>query len=226
MPRIRYRGRFKGKRRASQRRRFRRSRRYTQKVPRNVPFAPRCLVRFRYSEDLARVLTTGTVDDYQYNLNSIYDPNRTGTGHQPMGHDNYAAIYDRYRVYAVSWRITFPPTSDMYHVTVVPTNSATSYSDHSLACETPRAQTKSLGWYGGTSAVLKGKIYLPALIGSTTTQYKADDRFQANFGTSPTESTILHIVTYNPSSGSITVRPNVQLFFHTELFDPIQLGQS
>lgn len=30
--------------------------------------------------------------------NSIYDPDITGTGHQPLGHDEAAVLYERYRV--------------------------------------------------------------------------------------------------------------------------------
>jgi hypothetical protein len=34
----------------------------------------------------------------QFKLNSIYDPDLTGSGNQPTGRDTYAAIYDYYKV--------------------------------------------------------------------------------------------------------------------------------
>jgi len=33
-----------------------------------------------------------------FSINSIYDPNVSGVGHQPMFHDNYQSIYGSYRV--------------------------------------------------------------------------------------------------------------------------------
>lgn len=35
---------------------------------------------------------------YTFRLNSIFDPDFTGTGHQPRGHDQYATIYQKYCV--------------------------------------------------------------------------------------------------------------------------------
>lgn len=40
---------------------------------------------------------------YQFRLGSVFDPNLTGTGHQPRGFDQYAALYSVYRVWAVSF---------------------------------------------------------------------------------------------------------------------------
>lgn len=35
---------------------------------------------------------------FKYRLDSIFDPDEGGGGHQPMGHDQWAALYKRYRV--------------------------------------------------------------------------------------------------------------------------------
>jgi len=35
---------------------------------------------------------------YNFRANSVFDPNSTGTGHQPYGHDLWQQVYNHYRV--------------------------------------------------------------------------------------------------------------------------------
>jgi len=61
-------------------------------------FQHRKIVKLRYS-DYATLSSDNTgVQTYAFSVNSLYDPNRTGTGHQPMFYDTYAGIYNHYRV--------------------------------------------------------------------------------------------------------------------------------
>lgn len=43
-------------------------------------------------------LGSGGSNVWFFSVNNLYDPDVTGTGHQPMYFDNYAAVYNRYRV--------------------------------------------------------------------------------------------------------------------------------
>lgn len=51
--------------------------------------------------------TTGTPGTMQFNLGSLYDPNYTGAGDQPVGFDELMAIYQKYHVIAVKWEVDF-----------------------------------------------------------------------------------------------------------------------
>jgi hypothetical protein len=42
--------------------------------------------------------TAGVMQKYQFRLNSVYDPDYTAAGHQPMGFDQWAAYYNHYVV--------------------------------------------------------------------------------------------------------------------------------
>jgi len=55
-------------------------------------------VALRYVETLAFDATSSGAAVNVFRVNNIFDPNYTGTGHQPMYRDNYAQIYLRYRV--------------------------------------------------------------------------------------------------------------------------------
>lgn len=62
------------------------------------PFPARQCARLRYSQSLTLSATAGTPGYNLFRCGSIYDPDYTGAGHQPYGHDTYAAIYNHYRV--------------------------------------------------------------------------------------------------------------------------------
>lgn len=50
--------------------------------------------------------TTGSQWYWQFRLNSLYDPDFTGSGSQPTTFDQWMALYDRYRVLGVDVELT------------------------------------------------------------------------------------------------------------------------
>jgi hypothetical protein len=193
------------------------------------PVAPRLITKLKYVETIT--LTTGGAGipaNQIFLLNSIFDPNSTGVGHQPYGHDQLALLYDRYRVFKCYWRIEAQNAlAAQTTVYVVPINgTAIGISNPDAIMETPRCVHKAVGVAGSSnSAVFRGKISLPKLNGQTSTEYKSDDRFQAPFGSNPNEAMSLLIACFAPS-GVTTVNLNVQLIYMVECFDPKQLPQS
>ena len=68
-------------------------------VPYLGSLAPDCMrVKLRYKDELFPTTTSGSVYSYVYRGNDIYDPDLTGTGHQPMGYDQWAALYSQWQV--------------------------------------------------------------------------------------------------------------------------------
>lgn len=79
-------------------RRRRRFRRY-RVSPRNSLFTQSRKVNLKYCETLKIAGAVSNVfNRYVFRANSIYDPNYTGAGHQPLGRDIYAELYDQYMV--------------------------------------------------------------------------------------------------------------------------------
>ncbi len=52
----------------------------------------------KYKEAVLLDPSAGQFKTYLFKTNDLYDPNYTGTGHQPMGYDQLAAIYSHYVV--------------------------------------------------------------------------------------------------------------------------------
>lgn len=192
------------------------------------PIPQRFITRMKYAETYAPGNASGQ-SPWRLNLNSIFDPNRTGTGHQPYSHDTMASLYNRYRVIACNYLVTvYSSQGATLQVAALPANeefAATSISDYR---ENPRCKYMVQGT-GAPVKFLKGKVYLPALTGRTKAQYMADDRYQAQFGASPSELMILNLNTQQLDESSLASTGTVYqvtLTYTVELFDPKNLGQS
>lgn len=65
--------------------------------------------QLRYCDTIAINGTAGSASSYLFRANSIYDPDYTGAGHQPYGHDQLEEIYNHYCVDSAI--ITVTPTT-------------------------------------------------------------------------------------------------------------------
>lgn len=187
------------------------------------PFPSRQIVKMKYSD----VFTTNTGNgwNYNYNLNSIFDPNRTGTGHQPYGHDQLAVLYNRYRVISCSYVLTAYSGAIPIRYACIPSNEVKLYASVGELAENPRAKF-NVQIPNGSLTKLTGKVYLPALTGRSKTQYMADDRYQATFGTSPQELGILTVAAFGLQENTTDVNWTITLEYTVEVFDPNPIAQS
>lgn len=187
------------------------------------PIPQRYICKMKYSE----VVTLGEITAwYRYNLNSIFDPNRSGGGHQPYAHDTLQTLYNRYRVIACSYVITAYNINQAVRVACQPANEELTPTNVSEMVENPRSRF-IIQYPGGNTNKLMGKIYLPSLVGRSKAQYMADDRYQAQFGANPSELAILNI-----THGSLTdtfpagTQITIELTYTVECFDVKHLAQS
>jgi len=67
-------------------------------INRGLGFPARFRTKLRYNENVALSSTAGSLNAYTFFANGLYDPNDTGTGHQPMFFDQYMAVYNHYKV--------------------------------------------------------------------------------------------------------------------------------
>jgi len=64
------------------------------------------MIEFPYVETTAMDPTSGTAASQLWNLTGMYDPNQTGTGHQPLGFDQWLGIfYNYYCVVEAFWDV-------------------------------------------------------------------------------------------------------------------------
>jgi len=190
------------------------------------PIANRYICKMKYATTIA----TNSTGSYIFNLNSLFDPDRTGFGHQPYGFDPLANLYNRYRVISCGWRVQNPSgaTGMALTTSAVPSNDLSiAWTNTGIMLENPRAKYITQN-PGAPIMNLKGKQYLPALVGRTKAQYMADDSYGATVLASPTEVALLYLQTFNALSGEIIAGIGLQvvLEYTVEFYDIKHVVQS
>lgn len=75
-------------------------------------FPKKLLITHKYVESQSLTTTTGAIASYIWSTNSLYDPNASGVGHQPMFYDQLGAIYNHYTVIGSRVRFRFVPSGN------------------------------------------------------------------------------------------------------------------
>lgn len=191
------------------------------------PIPMRYICQMKYSQT---VLTqaAGNVGSYVFNLNSLFDPDRTGTGHQPYGFDNLALLYNRYRVIGCAWNIqrAMLASDNPVCIGAMATNDINlSYATFSEFREQPRARYVLQNAGAGVIS-LSGYTDIAKLTGRPKTAYMADDHYGAIVNQSPIENALLFVQTAGANDVPSSVLVQVTLKYTVEFYDQKHVVQS
>jgi len=109
-------------------------------------------ITHRFAESQQVACGTGAIGSYLWSTNGLYDPNFTGSGHQPMDFDNLTAIYDHYCVIGSYATIKVIPSTS----STAPTNVAFYIGDNSSV---PASVTPALAWEQNDAPASRSKAY-------------------------------------------------------------------
>lgn len=177
-------------------------------------------------------LTPSTVPVYHlYRSMSINDPNYTGVGHQPLGHDQFQSLYQQYRVNGVAYRMqivnqTATATATCF-VLHKPDTSTPAGND--LLWEKPAQKHTTVGIKGSGQAIryIKGYINNAKVNGLTKNQYVSEKANSAAMGANPTNEAFITIGASSVDGAtSCTMYVRVQLIYYVEFFQRKPLSQS
>lgn len=74
-------------------------------------FPSQMKVKLRYVDtNLTLDASAGSFTSFVFRANSLFDPDFTGLGHQPMKYDEWSLIYHRYTVLAAKITVTYTPS--------------------------------------------------------------------------------------------------------------------
>jgi hypothetical protein len=170
---------------------------------------------------------SGTIGLYQFRLNSAFDPDYTGTGHQPMGFDQWAAYYNHYVVEACAYEISINTapnagtcTRAFVHLSDDPTIPQTDFTD--------------LVELGAQYAVLH-PVLGPHIFSGNVNVAKffnrkdiaTDSELRAGVGSNPTDNVIMSIVCIGQDAATAVVNfLDVKLRMRVRFMEPKDLTPS
>lgn len=129
------------RRRYSTKRRKRVKRRIRRPLSLGFPGTYRTKLKYVDDRQLQLNVGNGYLQTYQYRLNSVYDPDLTGTGGQPTYYDEFTQMYQRSRVIGCHVKFTIVNLHTTYPLNF----SVQSSSDSSIVLSGPNLMAQSGG---------------------------------------------------------------------------------
>jgi len=197
-------------------------------VGRPRPFPIRMVASLRYCTTVSVTNSLTPIGNLNFSCNSIYDPDVSGAGHQPYGHDTYADIYNQYTVLKSRLKVT--PTF----------NGSNTPMTYGVGIE---ASTLAAGandvWAERPTYQVRGCNQPYSMLGQQplVCYWDRNKRFPHNdtyrdlsapFGANPTEIEIFNIVVQRADATTAlgTVYMFVEIDYLVEMYEPKDLGSS
>jgi len=167
-------------------------------------------------------------NDQVFRLNSVFDPDATGVGHQPRGFDQWSLVYNQYRVSRCDVNVLIRQrASHGINVRAIANNAAAS-----LAGDFNLGEFMAHTYLGQTSSntpPLKRKLSFQPhkILGNTWQQYIGNDGSSALTTTNPLDECYLHIVVQQVDQvTACDFEYEVQLLYRVTFYDRVNLAIS
>lgn len=165
---------------------------------RGIGFPHKLRLRMKYGQSFTfGSIVAGTPEYNLFRMNSIFDPDLTGIGHQPRYYDQIAELFNYYYVEKATIKATFHSTTDQganvaFIIPDASTASAAIPSTMSDVIEFPSAKYKHMAAENAGNA--------PTVLTHTVTmkKWQEDDRTsRVNIGVNPTDGLYAVVGAFN-----------------------------
>lgn len=194
------------------------------------PVPDRMFLKLAYSTSVNTAGLAGFTDTHIFQ-SSQFDPDLSGTGHQPFGRDQWANFYSKYRVHAIGYKIIFAneATGSQAEVHVVPKSTASTITVSDTAWEKPYGKHAVLGFNatGQSLRTIIGYVSGAKALGVSKIKFRTDDKTGSAFGTNPAQMFYIHVISNGLMVGDASnVNARVNLTYYLEYYDRVPLTQS
>jgi len=192
------------------------------------PFPNTKFVRHKYVDSFVFPggVGAGTPALYQFRANSMYDPDYTGSGHQPMFRDEMAAQYNYYTVISSYIKVTFPAEGyDKRTISMWVDDDISTPSNINQMCEQHRFYPEIKLQQRQSPLVLRAKYNGPRWNKTTLSGFMATSDNKTAVGFNPSTVAVkYYTIQCWPSYASDTLPLSsctVEMFFITAWREPV-----
>jgi hypothetical protein len=199
-------------------------------IERSMPLFPaRFKTHLRYCDSLSLSTGAGIAGNYVYSANGLFDPDITGTGHQPMGFDQVMLSYEHYCVTraTMTLNVRHTATAQSGNVAILLTSGATPSTDYQRNLENGILVRERFNAtpYEGSLGNLVATLDV-ARFGSVPKLLDNPD-YKGTIAANPVEQSYFHISVWNADNANVgTFSVDVMIDYESWFFEPRDLTQS
>lgn len=172
----------------------------------------------------------GSGASQSFAINNVFDPDFSGVGAQPLGFDQFAQFYGRYRVTRIMIEASFANSSTSPIVVGMYASAQSTLPANPLAWTVQPRSVKAVQLGGSSSgpsvAVLRASWNLWDVFGVTKSEYMDEMDFAATFSGGPARQAYLHCFIVGGGVAVQTSRLFARLYYSVEMSQPVALGLS
>ena len=169
----------------------------------SVAFPKVRVVRHKYVENISIPAASagGVTRQYNYVANSMFDPNSTGVGHQPLFRDEMAAVYTKYTVISSYIKVTLNQTdTNFQNWGICLTKDTTMNANPSLLCEEYPYCKPFVASQRNSPKILSRSYNAARFFKCKVSEIIADDTQRIDVGSNPGSSPVVY---FNIWSGPV-----------------------
>jgi len=185
--------------------------------------------RLTYYDTATLTATSGVLNSYVFAVNGLYDPNVTGTGHQPAGFDQMMVFFDHYVVINAKATVTWfnVSTSGVTGQVALSLNSTvTPVTDPIVLCETGFVTRDYLNVLGSDDAIKTMSLSCNVSRFQGVPQIRDDPELWGSAASNPTELSFFNLSVWDPNAGTVTTRFTILIEFDAWFIEPRKISSS
>lgn len=186
-------------------------------------FPPRTYKTLRYHTNVSVASTSGAVASYVFRANDLFDPDFTGSGHQPMGFDQMMIFYNHFAVNRCLIKVNAANTAaGSFHagVRLDASSSALTSADQIIEFGGVTYDVLEAKNTYGSSKSFDLDVDIARIQGIPRSSITVDPNLRGDSATSPVEITYFHVFCWDPNALSGTINFDVTLEFGAFFMEP------